>query len=80
MFVRFRQNMNRLQASPVETRRVEGKVRHEHVASFGSVERPPSIEGRLAFWQRLHERLADTDQAVACWLSPSRRSSAAAAS
>jgi hypothetical protein len=48
----------RLQVSLVETRRVDGRVRHEHVASFGSVEVPPSVEDRIAFWQRLHERLA----------------------
>ena len=42
----------------VETRRIDGKVRHEHVASFGSVEVPPSVEDRITFWQRLHERLA----------------------
>jgi hypothetical protein len=29
-----------------------------HVASFGSVEVPPSVEDRIAFWQRLHERVA----------------------
>ena len=64
MFVRFRQNMSRLQASLVETRRTDGKVRHEHVASFGSVEWPPSVEARIAFWQRLHERLAKLSNRV----------------
>jgi hypothetical protein len=58
MFARFRQTESRLQVSLVETRRVDGKVRHEHVASFGSVEVPPSVEDRIAFWRRLHERLA----------------------
>jgi len=58
MFVRFRQTACRLQASLVETRRVDGKVRHEHIAGLGSVEMPPSVEGRITFWQRLHERLA----------------------
>src|SRR5215208_4526979 len=57
MFVRFRQTKYRLQVSLVETRRVGGKVRHEHVAGLGSVELPLSVEGRLAFWQRLHQRL-----------------------
>jgi hypothetical protein len=37
MFVRFRQTPRRLQASLVETRRSNGKVRHEHIASLGSV-------------------------------------------
>ncbi|MGP0084638.1 MAG: hypothetical protein ACLP0B_13555 [Steroidobacteraceae bacterium] len=64
MFVRFRQNKTRLQLSLVETSRVDGKVQHEHVASFGSVEWPPSVEDRLAFWQRLHERLAKLSNRV----------------
>ena len=57
MFVRFRQTKTRLQASLIETRRIDGKVRHEHIASLGSVDEPPSVDGRIAFWQRLHERL-----------------------
>ncbi len=44
--------------SLIETRRVDGRVRHQHIASFGSVGAPPSVEDRLTFWQRLHERLA----------------------
>jgi hypothetical protein len=31
MFVRFRQSRRSLQLSLIETRRVEGKVRHEHI-------------------------------------------------
>jgi hypothetical protein len=58
MFVRFRQTPNRLQVSLVETRRVDGKIRHEHIASLGSVSMPPEVADRIAFWQRLHERLA----------------------
>jgi hypothetical protein len=58
MFVRFRQTAYRLQVSLVENRRVNGKVRYEHVASLGSVEDPPSVAARLAFWKSLHERLA----------------------
>jgi hypothetical protein len=58
MFVRFRQGQYRLQLSLVETRRVAGKVRHEHIASLGSIGDPPSTGGRVAFWRRLHERLA----------------------
>jgi hypothetical protein len=64
MFVRFRQNESRLQVSLVETRRVNGKVRHEHIASLGSLEWPPSVEARIAFWQRLHERLAKLSNRV----------------
>jgi DNA modification methylase len=40
------------------TSRVGGKVRHEHIASLGSIETPLSIANRVAFWQRVHERLA----------------------
>jgi hypothetical protein len=58
MFVRFRATTCRLQVSLVETRRANGRVRHEHIASFGAVEVPLTIRGRAAFWQRLHERLA----------------------
>ena len=45
--------LNRLQLSLIETRRCDGKVRHEHIASLGS-----SVAERIAFWTRLHERLA----------------------
>jgi hypothetical protein len=44
--------------SVVETRRDVGRVVHEHVASLGSVEVPASVADRIAFWRRLHERLA----------------------
>src|SRR4051794_8078996 len=57
MFVRFRENHDRLQVSLVETRRVGGKVRHEHVASLGAVEIAPTVADRIAFWQRVNERL-----------------------
>jgi hypothetical protein len=56
MFVRFRQT-RRLQVSLIETRRVAGRVRQEHVASLGAVDVPPSIADRTAFWQGLHARL-----------------------
>jgi hypothetical protein len=59
MFVRFRQTKTRLQASLIETRRIGGKVRHEHIASLGSVPTLPSVADRIVFWQRLHERLAN---------------------
>jgi hypothetical protein len=58
MFIRFRQGKNRLQVSLLQTSRSDGKVRNEHVASFGSVELPQTVEVRIAFWQRLHDRLA----------------------
>jgi hypothetical protein len=58
MFVRFRQTKRRLQVSLAENRRIDGRVRQEHVANFGSVPVPPSLQDRLTFWQRLHERLS----------------------
>jgi hypothetical protein len=58
MFVRFRETQNSLQISLVETHRVYGKVRHEHVASLGSVPLAPTVADRVAFWVSLHERLA----------------------
>jgi hypothetical protein len=58
MFVRFRQTPSRLQMSVVEGRRVGGKVRHEQIASLGSILVPATIADRLAFWNRLHQRLA----------------------
>jgi hypothetical protein len=58
MFVRFRQTRSRLQCSLIETRRLEGKVRHEHIASLGAIEIPPSVADRFAFWGALHQRLA----------------------
>jgi hypothetical protein len=59
MFVRFRYSQSGLlQVSLVEARRRNGRVEQEHIAGFGSVLLPLTVEGRLAFWQRLHERLA----------------------
>ena len=57
MFVRFRSARHRLRASLIETRRVEGKVRHEHIASLGTIDADLSIASRVAFWQQLHHRL-----------------------
>jgi hypothetical protein len=56
MFIRFRQGQHRLQVSIVETRRVDGKVRHEHVAGLGSIEMPSTVAARFAFWRGVHER------------------------
>jgi hypothetical protein len=57
MFVRFRQ-ARRLQVSLIETRRISGKVRHEHVASLGAVDVLPTVADRAAFWQGVYERLS----------------------
>jgi hypothetical protein len=58
MFVRFRDTGRRLQLSVIETRRINGKVRHEHIASLGSVALPLTPRARLEFWAKLHQRLA----------------------
>ena len=59
MFARFRESPRRLQVNVVETRRISvARVRHEHVASLGSIELPLTVAGRMEFWRRLHERLA----------------------
>jgi hypothetical protein len=58
MFVRFRQTKTRLQVSLIRSYRVDGKVRHEHVAMLGTVDAPPSVAERLVFWRHLHERMA----------------------
>jgi len=57
MFVRFRETARSLQCTLIETRRVDGKVRHEHIANLGSTETPLTVSGRIAFWQRVNERL-----------------------
>jgi hypothetical protein len=58
MFVRFRHQGRRLQPSLMQTRRVDGKVRSEHIASLGSVDVDVSVRERLAFWAKLPGRLA----------------------
>jgi hypothetical protein len=58
MFARFRQTATRLQVSLIETRRVDGKVRHEHVASLGSISLSPTPFDRFEFWRELHAKLA----------------------
>jgi hypothetical protein len=37
MFVRFREAKTRLRLSLIATKRLDGKVRHEHIGSLGSV-------------------------------------------
>jgi hypothetical protein len=58
MFVRFRPQANRLQASLVESRRIGGKIVAEHIGALGSVDAAVSVRERLAFWAKLPERLA----------------------
>lgn len=64
MFVRFRQTARRLQLSLIETRRVDGKVKHEHVGSLGSIVASPDTSDRIAFWGRVYERLSKLSNRV----------------
>jgi hypothetical protein len=57
MFARFRIAGRRLHVSVVETRRQGSKVRHEHIASLGSIPLTMSAADRVAFWTKLHQRL-----------------------
>lgn len=58
MFVRFRRQANRLQASLIQTRRASGKVVAEHIGTLGSVDGGMSARERIAFWAKLPGRLA----------------------
>ena len=58
MFVRFRASERRLDLSLVQAGRRNGKPRHEHIASLGSIHQPPSVADRISFWRKLDERLA----------------------
>jgi hypothetical protein len=73
MFVRFRQQGRRLQASMMLTRRVAGKMHTEHIASLGSVDAEVSVRERLAFWAKLPERLARLGNRVGANRSPPER-------
>jgi hypothetical protein len=59
MFVRFRRQYRRLNVSLVATRRIDGKVKTEHVAALGSVPdaEPAPTKDRVAFYRGLKERL-----------------------
>jgi hypothetical protein len=61
MHIRARQHHQRLQISLIDTRRLDGKVRQEHIASLGSVPPDPSVQDRLAFWTQVHPRLSRLD-------------------
>jgi hypothetical protein len=58
MYVRFRLQGNRLQASLVQGRRAAGKVHAEHIGALGSVDAEVSLRSRVAFWAKIHDRLA----------------------
>src|SRR6202040_119596 len=75
MFVRFRRQGGRFQASVVETRRVSGRVVADHLGGLGSVDAELSIRERAAFWAALPERL---DQ-IGNWIGPDQRAKLLAA-
>jgi hypothetical protein len=50
MHVRARLHRRRIQISLVDTRRGDGKVQQEHIASLGSVPPEMTPADRLAFW------------------------------
>src|ERR1700722_11965000 len=58
MHVRFRPQGHRLQASLVQGRRADGKVHAEHIGALGSVGAEVSLRSRVAFWAKIHDRLA----------------------
>jgi hypothetical protein len=58
MFARFRQTARSLQVSIVETRRIDGGVRHEHIAGLGSIPVPQAVAARIEFWTQLQQTLA----------------------
>lgn len=66
MFIRFRTQRNRLQASLVETRRVAGKVVAKHLGGLGSVDTDLSVGERRDFWDELPERL----DRIGDWIGP----------
>jgi hypothetical protein len=41
-----------------------GGIRHEHVASLGSVPSSPSVADRIAFWRRVYEQLAELSNRI----------------
>lgn len=57
MFTRFRATPSRLQVSIVQSRRVDGRVRHKHFAGLGSAQLPLSRESRIEVWKQLAPRL-----------------------
>jgi hypothetical protein len=58
MHIRARLHRRRLQISLIDTRRVGGKVQQEHIATLGSVPPDMTPADRVAFWTKVHPRLA----------------------
>jgi hypothetical protein len=49
MAIRCRSSARRLQLSLIETRREGGRVRHEHIASLGSIVASLAVADRVEF-------------------------------
>jgi hypothetical protein len=64
MFVKFRTRNSRLLASLIENRRLNGRIKTEHIANLGSCPLEPTVNDRIKFWQQLHERLGRLDNRV----------------
>jgi hypothetical protein len=58
MFIRIRKSKKRFRLSLVETRRIDGKVRAEHVASLGSIAVAMTVADRVKFWKVIEGKLA----------------------
>jgi len=58
MFVRFRQQPNKLQVSLVKSNWNGGKLKQEHIAGLGSVPLEPTVPDRARFWKKLFEKLS----------------------
>ena len=68
MFVRFRQQHRRLQASLMQTRRVAGKMQSEHIASLGTVDADVSVGEAIAMVRKSkHEDEFGVEFAIANW-------------
>jgi len=66
MLVRFRATKSTLQATLLAGRRVDGRIRQEQIAAFGSVRLPLTIDGREAFWRALHETAGAVGEPAFC--------------
>jgi hypothetical protein len=57
MFVRIKKSKKAFRLSLADTKRVSGKVKHEHIASLGSIRQTMTVAERSWFWAKLRERL-----------------------
>jgi hypothetical protein len=75
MFVRFRAVRHRLVVDLIETSRIDGKVRSEHIARLGSVAlpEPAALAERVRFWRELKGRFREIAVRLANRVSPDDR-------